>query len=132
MKTAPLVLLALLLAGCVLCKTPSSFAERRAQYLADLPQQRERQWGPCECTYRFLEDTGAAGVPVVLQALDSFSGHTNSQMRALIVDGAWHFSRGTNSVVAPIMGRAAHDPAAEVNAPAKKWFTQQREAKKQN
>jgi hypothetical protein len=126
MKTIPLLLMALLLAGCVASQVNTSLAERQQKYLADLPQERQRPWGPCECTYHFLADTGAAGVPVVVQALDSFGGKTNESMRAQLVSGAWHYSQGTNTLVAPIMDRAARDSATNVQAVAKHWFDKQR------
>jgi len=118
-----------LFAGCVASQVSRPFAERQKKYLTELPQTRVRPWGPCECTYRFLAETGAAGVPAVLQALDTFSGPTNSTMRALIVDGAWHYSNGTNTVVAPIMDRALRDPAAAVSAVAQRWLEARREKK---
>ncbi|MCX7005847.1 MAG: hypothetical protein NTY53_01090 [Kiritimatiellaeota bacterium] len=125
MKTLPLLLSVALLAGCVASQVNISFAERQKKYLAELPQEREHQWGPCECTYHFLADTGAAGVPVVIQALDNLSGPTNILMRALIVDGASYYSNGTNTLVAPIMDRATRDPAADVQAVAKRWLEKQ-------
>jgi len=115
-----------LFAGCVASQVSSSFAERQEKYLTELPQARARPWGPCECTYHFLAETGAAGVPAVLQALDLYAGKTNDTMRALIVDGAWHYSNGTNTVVAPLMARAARDPAPAVSAVAQQWFDLQR------
>jgi hypothetical protein len=45
------------------------------------------------------------------------------------VDGAQYYSRGTNTVVVPIMARAARDPAAEVQAVGKAWSDKQREKK---
>jgi len=126
MHRITVLLLALCLGGCATARVNTSTATRQQAYLAELPQQRERQWGPCECTYHFLNDVGAAGVPTVIQALDTFSGPTNSLMRALIVDGAQYYSHGTNTVVAPIMTRAAHDPAAEVQAVGNAWFDKQR------
>ena len=126
MKTLPLVLLALLLAGCVASRVYPPVTEREKKYLAELPQTRSQSWGPCMCTYHFLADTGAAGVPAVIRILDGYSGSTNIQMRALIVDGAWHYSKGTNTVVSPIMDRAARDPDPAVQAAAQKWFDQQR------
>jgi hypothetical protein len=120
------VLTVALFAGCVAPQVAPQFAERQKKYLVELPQARERQWGPCECTYHFLADTGAAGVPVVIQALDSYGGKTNDFMRALIVDGASYYSQGTNTLVTPIMERAARDPAAEVQAVGKAWFDKQR------
>ncbi len=126
MKTVLFVLPALLLAGCMASKVNPSVTEREKKYLAELPQSRSLSWGPCMCTYHFLADTGAAGVPMVIRTLDGFSGSTNIQMRALIVDGAWHYSKGTNTVIAPIMDRAACDPAPAVQAAAQKWFDQQR------
>jgi hypothetical protein len=116
----------LLLAGCVASQVNSSLAERQQKYLAELPKERRRPWGPCECTYHFLADTGAAGVPVVIQALDSFGGKTNDFMRAMIVDGAQHYSQGTNTLVAPIMDRAARDSSTDVQAVAQRWFDKQR------
>lgn len=132
MKTISRWLLLLLFAGCAAPKVGTTPTELQRQYLADLPATRMSPWGPCECTYHFLTDTGAAGVPVVIQALNSYSGKTNDSMRALIVGGAWHYSRGTNWVVAPIMEQAARDPAAKVNAQAKKWLDSQREKNSRN
>ena len=129
MKMLPLMFATALLAGCVASRVNSSFAERQEKYLAELPKTRASQWGPCECTYQFLTDTGAAGVPVVVQALDSFGGKTNDFMRALIVDGASYYSNGTNTLVAPIMDRATRDPAADVQAVAKRWLDKLREKK---
>ncbi len=129
MKRFWVVLLVALLAGCVASRVNSSFAERQKKYLVELPKTRASQWGPCECTYQFLTDTGAAGVPVVVQALDTFSGPTNILMRALIVDGASYYSNGTNTLVAPIMDRATRDGAADVQAVAKRWLEKLREKK---
>lgn len=126
MKNRPGLLLVLLLAGCAMPSAQAPLAERQQKYLAELPKERERPWGPCECTYHFLADTGAAGVPVVIQALDSYGGKTNDLMRALIVDGASYYSQRTNTVVVPIMERATCDPAADVQAIAKRWFDKQR------
>ncbi len=126
MKSTPVLLLALLLAGCAAPQANVPLAEQQRKYLAELPKERERPWGPCECTFHFLTDTGAAGVPTVLQALDSFSGPTNILMRALIVDGAKHYSQGTNTVVVPIMERAARDSAADVREAAQHWLGRQR------
>ena len=129
MKTVSLALLILLLAGCVASQFSAPVAERRQKYLAELPQVRTRPWGPCECTYHFLAESGAAGVPAVLQALDSYAGKTNGSLRALIVDGAWHYSNGTNTVVVPIMDRAARDPDPAVRAVAQRWLDARREKK---
>ena len=129
MKTHGAALLILALAGCVASQVTPRFAERQKAYLAELPKTRERQWGPCECTYHFLTTTGAAGVPVVVQALDSFGGPTNIQMRALMVDGACYFSNGTNTVVRPIMDRALRDSATNVQAVAQHWLDQRKKKK---
>jgi hypothetical protein len=125
MKSASAWWLALLLTGCATPQANAPLAERQQQYLAELPKVRQRPWGPCESTFHFLADTGAAGVPTVVQALDTFGGPTNVLMRALIVDGAQHYSQGTNLVVRPIMDRALCDSAADVQAVAQHWLDKQ-------
>lgn len=126
MKNSYMVLVLALLAGCVASQVHGTFAERQKKYIAELPKTRASQWGPCECTYQFLTDTGAAGVPVVLRALENFPGPTNVFMRALIVDGACYYSNGTNTVIRPIIDRATRDPAADVQDVARHWLEKQR------
>lgn len=120
MKKISLLLAALGVAGCI------SRTTQQSAYLAELPQTRQLQAGPCECTSQFLKEVGAAGVPSVIRALDMFSGSSNDHMRALIVLGASLYGGSTNAIVIPIMEHAEHDPAPEVSDLAKKWILTRR------
>lgn len=124
MKCIAILLAALCLCGCAGHggRTPSK--DRHTAYLDELQATRHAPYGPCIATFHYLNDTGEAGVPAVLKALDLYSGPANAPIRALIVDGAWHHARrsGKDEVLLPIMRRASEDPDASVSERAKKWL----------
>jgi hypothetical protein len=80
----------------------------------------------------FLRDTGQAGVPTVLKALDRYSAPADAIVRMQIVSGAWHYAppEESNDVVLPIMQRAKDDPDASVNTVASEWLQEKQGAHK--
>ena len=135
MRLVTLLLAAVCLGGCVDAQTRVPPNDRHAAYLAELQRVRDRQWGPCVTTMEFLQDTGQAGVPTVLKALDRYGAPADAMVRMQIVSGARHYvpADGTNDVVLPIMQRAKDDPDARVSKVASDWLRlrqEKREASK--
>jgi len=135
MRLVTLLLAAVCLGGCVDAQTRVPPNDRHAAYLDELQRVRNRQWGPCVTTMEFLQDTGQAGVPTVLKALDRYGAPADAMVRMQIVSGARHYAPagGTNDVVLPIMQRAKDDPDARVSKVASDWLRvrqEKREASK--
>ena len=124
MRLVTLLLAAVCLGGCVDAQTRVPPNDRHATYLDELQRVRDRQWGPCVTTMEFLQDTGEAGVPTVLKALDRYGAPADAMVRMQIVSGAWHYAPPdkSNDVVLPIMQRAKDDPDARVNTVARDWL----------
>ncbi len=124
MKAVTMPLAVLCLCGCRAPQVSVPPKERDTAYLDELQLTRNRQYGPCMATYRFLKDAGKDGVLTVLKAIDLYSGPANAPLRALIVNGAWHYGRagGAGDIVLPIMVRASEDPDARVSGRAKDWL----------
>jgi hypothetical protein len=129
MRLVTLLLAAVCLGGCVDAQTRVPSNDRHAAYLDELQRVRDREWGPCVTTMEFLQDTGQAGVPTVLKALDRYGAPADAMVRMHIVSGAQYYApaSGTNDVVRPIMQRAQDDPDARVNTVARDWLRQRQE-----
>jgi hypothetical protein len=124
MKPVTMALAVLCFCGCRAPQVRTPPTERDKAYLDELQLTRNRQYGPCMATYRFLKDTGKEGVPTVLKAIELHSGAADASLRALILNGVSYYSRGAGAgdIVLPIMLQASRDPDARVSGKARDWL----------
>lgn len=69
----------------------------------------------CQTTYALVSEEGSAAIPLILKALDQYSGETNALRRCLVIQGAlWNGNNCTNSQFQVIIKRGASDPSESV------------------
>lgn len=85
----------------------------------------------CQTTYALVSEEGIAAVPLILMALDRYSGETNAQRRCLIIQGAlWNGSNCTNSQFQTIIKRGSRDPSEAVREKTNKMLEKARQQAK--
>jgi hypothetical protein len=81
----------------------------------------------CSTTYQMLNEFGEVSIPIILRALDIYSGEINADKRRSIINGALYYERKTvkNEIFYLIIQRGLSDPSEIVRLHTEKLMKKQ-------